>query len=408
MFDLDDEDDDLELDPDETPEPPPTPAPAALPPLAAQVMASSTVSPALKDAMAKRYSLADYSPEKRQALVDSNNSYDTTGAISGALAALSAGLRGGDSVGAANQMLNQRRQMKQQAVEDFDKSRSIVEDSEQRDPDSDASKRFRSTLQANFPQIVKQYGDQFGKLTASDQKTVFQVAETKARLDEAAARRESVAATKDLANQTRADAQKDKKDKKSQDDYDKYVSGIERQAQTLRGDDAAKLSSAKLSAIASGRALLKQYEGREDEMTPDQLALLAADRVKAVTGGVPTNEEIKHMMPSNLGTAGAGIKSYFTGSPAAANSGGWVKEAAKDFDLQEKSARDILKNRQAQVTSNPRLRPEDQARISKMAVPPEFDASQPASFPMQVRKDGKMATVKSQSELDEAKSEGWQ
>ncbi len=159
---------------------------------------------------------------------------------------------------------------------------------------------------------------------------------------------------------------------KAGSDYDKLVQSTEQHAASLRGDDAAKLSSAKLSAIASGRALLRQYAGREDEMTPDQLSILAADRVKAVTGGVPTNEEMKAMMPHNSGTAWAGTKSYFTGKPEAANSGGWAKEAERDFAAQEKAARDILKNRQDQITSNPRLRPADKERISKMAVPPEY------------------------------------
>lgn len=181
-----------------------------------------------------------------------------------------------------------------------------------------------------------------------------------------------------LFEMEQAERTKDKKDlkamgqkDKSDSDYQKLVQATEQHASSLRGDDAAKLSSAKLSAIASGRALLKQYEGREDEMTPDQLSILAADRVKAVTGGVPTNEEMKDMMPHNMGTKWAGTKSYFTGSPEAANSGGWVKEAERDFQVQEKAARDILKNRQDQITSNPRLKPEDKERISRMAVPPE-------------------------------------
>lgn len=165
---------------------------------------------------------------------------------------------------------------------------------------------------------------------------------------------------------------KEHKGEKADADYEKLVQSTEQHAASLRGDDAAKLSSAKLSAIASGRALLKQFAGHEDDMTPDQLSILAADRVKAVTGGVPTKDEMGHMMPSNSGTAWAGLKSNFTNKPEPAHSGGWVKEAETDFQAQEKAARDILKNRQDQITSNPRLKPEDKERISKMAVPPEY------------------------------------
>lgn len=173
------------------------------------------------------------------------------------------------------------------------------------------------------------------------------------------------------------DLMKEKLGDKADADYQRYVERKEAQAATLRGDDAAKLSSAKLSAISSGRALLKQYEGREDEMTPDQLSLLAADRVKAVTGVAPSVEEMRHMMPHNAGTSWSETKGYWTGKPEPANSGGWAREAEKDFAVQEKAARDILKGRQTGITSDPRLHPEDRERIGKMAVPPEFDQTSP-------------------------------
>lgn len=160
---------------------------------------------------------------------------------------------------------------------------------------------------------------------------------------------------------------------KAQAEYDKHAQEKERQAISLRGDDAAKLSSAKLSAISSGRALINKYKGRENEMPPSDLALLAADRVKSVTGGQPTETEMEHMTPSNGGTMWSNVKSKFTRKPEPANSGEWVKDADADFKVQEQAARAILKNRQDQITNDPKLRPEDRERIGKMAVPPEFD-----------------------------------
>lgn len=328
--------------------------------------------------LVKNYLMDKYSQDNRQKLEDDQKP-GLGDRFAAGLAALGAGFQGKDAGQAGMSMLDKTAKEKHQALADFDRGRLADLDYKQRSADSDESKRFRSTLKANFPQIAAAYGDDFEKLTAADQKGIFQVAETKAKLDDAKARSELVAETSRNNAQMRRDAQNDSRSRRAEDDYQKYVSGKEKEAETLRGDDAAKMSSAKLSAISSGRALLDEYKGREDQMTPNQLSILAADRVKAVTGGVPGQDEMRHMMPHNSGTAWSGVKSYFTGSPEPAYSGGWVKEAAKDFDAQEKAARAILENRQRQITSNPRLRQEDRERIGRMAVPPEYINSRPAA-----------------------------
>lgn len=329
--------------------------------LAPQSQGPSPLNPVVSDYLKqKMQSQADdpYSNKARQALVDSQSGYDTRGAITGALAALGAGFQGGNSVAAAQNALSISQKNRDNQINQFDRSKAAQLETDKNDPNSRASQLLQGTVRKLYGKNISE--EQIAKITAADADMILKPLELKAKLDEVANKREDMRLTR-----------KDAMSKKTEDEYQKYVQGQEHLASSLRGDDAAKLSSAKLSAIASGRALLKQFEGREDEMTPDQLALLAADRVKAVTGGVPTNEEIKHMMPSNTGTTGASLKSYFSGKPEAAHSGGWVKEANVDFAAQEKAARAILENRQKQLLSNPKLRPEDRERIVKMAIPPE-------------------------------------
>lgn len=376
-------------------------APVAQDPMAQDQAAAPTPQSADWNPMVKNHimGLQDFSPEARQKLVEQSQVGGGDRALA-ALAAIGAGFQGRDAGAAGMSRLNASKQESQDKIKNFDAQKQAYVDNEkqklverERSPDSDESKiaQMAASKMGYKGDVSKITAEQFKNFSPAMEK-IYQVEQN---------------------NQTRRDAlnaksldRRDAREKKGQDDYDKYVQSKEREASSLRGDDAAKLSSAKLSAIASGRALLKQYEGREDEMTPDQLAILAADRVKAVTGGVPTNEEIKHMMPSNMGTMKSTAKAWWSGKPEPANSGGWVKEAEEDFKVQEKSARDILKNRQTQITSNSRLKPEDQDRIRKMAVPPELNSTSDGGGKIRVT-DGKEVRLIDPSDLAHAEADGY-
>lgn len=58
---------------------------------------------------------------KRKALDEASSGYDTTGAVTGALASLAAGFQGKDSLGAVNQIQNQRRQSRADESSALDK-----------------------------------------------------------------------------------------------------------------------------------------------------------------------------------------------------------------------------------------------------------------------------------------------
>ncbi len=351
-YPLDDEDE-LDLTPDNSPLP-------VIPAAPQMPVAQQPMNPMVKDYLINKFDLGKYGDTQRQQLQDQSKLGigDSLGA-----ALISAG--GGNGLDA----LKQKSNINRQALEDFDKNRANKiqdyqlgreatknerEDKEwgdDRDPTSAASKvaQEAATKMGYKGDVSKITAEQFKRFSPAMEK-IFQV---------------------EQARLTRQDA----RTKKGEDTYDKYVSGIEKNAESLRGDSAAQLSSTKLAAIASGRALLKEYAGREDEMPLDKLMLLAGDKYKAVTGQAPTHDEMERMIPSNAGTAWAKTKSWFTGKDEPANSGDWAKNSSSDFDALEGPARDILTNRQKQVTSNPRLKPADRERISHMAIPPEAEAS---------------------------------
>ncbi len=78
--------------------------------------APTPMDPTVKDYIAKKFNLGDYSDENRKKLLDNNSGYDLRGSIGAAL--IAAG--GGNGLDALKQRENQRRQ----TVSDFDKGRT--------------------------------------------------------------------------------------------------------------------------------------------------------------------------------------------------------------------------------------------------------------------------------------------
>lgn len=178
-----------------------------------QLAKSPSTSPELRALIEKRQAAAPaapapavdpYSNEARQKLIEENSGYDTKGAITGALASLAAGFQGGDSMGAVNQVMNQRAAQRKGAVEDFDKGLEAKNKAELTDPNSERSVAFRKTMEANFPRIAQAYGDSWSRVSAADQDSIFKPLQLKEQTD---ARKESAAL---LAGQ-RADAREDRK-----------------------------------------------------------------------------------------------------------------------------------------------------------------------------------------------------
>lgn len=120
-----------------------------------KIASAGSVNPRLKELAAQKITppqapaepapaVDPYSLEARQKLVDQNNSYDTKGAITGALASLAAGFQGGNSMDAVGRVMNQRADQRKSSLEEFDKGKVAQRDGEREkresDPNSQESK----------------------------------------------------------------------------------------------------------------------------------------------------------------------------------------------------------------------------------------------------------------------------
>lgn len=295
------------------------PAAISTAPQAPDVSASAPMNPTVQDYLSKKFNLGQYSPQARQQLVD-QQAPDVGDRATAALAAIGAGFQGQNSAAAGQGSLKNSLAQKQQKLANFDQSRQAALESEQTDPTSDASVRLRATLKANFPQIAEKYGDKFDSLTASDSKNVFQVAETKAKLDEAAAKRESVSATKDLTSQMRKDAAGEKArvrasegDNKDAQNLDKHLSlgwsGRSGQAGVVQG---------KINAAEAAEALLEQAKSQSGGLDSRQIEELSQSTARLLGGGATASGRVEALVPHTFFGNAQSLKEYLTNHPTGA------------------------------------------------------------------------------------------
>lgn len=173
-----------------------------------------------------------------------------------------------------------------------------------------------------------------------------------------------------------------KKQDKQDADHEKYVQHTEDNEKNWRSDPASSRYDMMLSATASGKTLIDKYRGREDEMPLQDIHALVSDRLKAITGAAPTEQEIAAQMPSSLrGTMAHPIDSAL-GALHPAQSGDFVRNIDQSFQEMEQTAMAGLKHRQETIASSPRLTPEERERLVKIAVPtPSYGGSQHAPPP---------------------------
>lgn len=161
----------------------------------------------------------------------------------------------------------------------------------------------------------------------------------------------------------------DRQAAKADADHEKYVQHIEDSESKWRSDPASTRFDSMLSAATTGKAMIDKYRGREDDMPIQDIHALVSDRLKAITGATPTEQEISAQMPNTLKTRYAGAKSFLTGSPEGAGAGDFVKNIDSSFQEMEKTARQGLQNRQATVASSPRLSQDERDRLVQIGVP---------------------------------------
>lgn len=97
---------------------------------------------------------------------------------------------------------------KQSALQDISTKKSL----EGGDPNSEKSKSFRKAIEANFPNIAKQYGDAWQNVTADDQENIFKPLQLRENIE---ARKQTAAILAQNNAQARQDKLEEKREKAS-------------------------------------------------------------------------------------------------------------------------------------------------------------------------------------------------
>lgn len=161
------------------------------------------------------------------------------------------------------------------------------------------------------------------------------------------------------------------KEKNRFDQYQKHVTQVEEMAKSMKGDPSATAAANRISAAAGGKAIIDRYRDDFDKMPISDLAALAAERAKSITGGVPSEAEIAHQMPTGPRTLYADLAQKATGKLQPAYAGDWVRNADEGFKAMEQDARPVLEKHAASIASDPFLKQEDAKRISGYLLPPK-------------------------------------
>lgn len=260
------------------------------------------------------------------------------------LAAFGSGLQGGNSIEAGQNFIKNQQAQRDKKLTDFDTGKQTMLASQELDPNSAASMRFKDTLKTNFPEIAKKYGDSFDKLTAADQKNVFQVVETKAKLDDAKSNREQV-------NILRAQGQSDRRDKLAAENDNKDAMKLQdtlSKGWTGRSGQAGQVQG-KINAAERAQQLLDQISTQKDGADSRQIEELAQSTAALLGGGTQASSRVDALVPHTFWGKAQGLKEYLTNSPQGLGQQDFQKRLADTIAREKQVAED--QKRQYQIES---------------------------------------------------------
>lgn len=400
MFGIGDDEDEEMLNPSAA-QPPPEMAPGSAP-----------MNPVVKDYISKKFNLGDFSPEKRQALVDQNSGYDTTGAISGALASLGAAFQGGNSVAAANNVANQRRAARKEDLADFDTGRKVQLEDEKNNPESKQSKLVQETVRRLYGKNIPE--DQIGSITAANSDIILKPLELKEKLD-------ATAANKALVNQARNQAAEDKRKSAmaAQDDKDSKALEKALGAGWAGRSGQAGVVQNKINASEAAEALLEQAKTQPGGLDSRQMEELAQSTARLLGSGTQASARVDALVPHTFWGNAQSMKEYLSNHPSGQGMQAFTDRLADTIKREKELA--LQQKRQFQIeglpaharlkNSNPDLY--NQILQSQGIEPDMIDdkgqyKKPGGSFPRQIRKGNQTAMVNDDKELKEAMGEGWQ
>lgn len=323
------------------------------------------ISPVLQQYLQSKQKMA-----QAQAQADQNSKYS---GLARAAATLSAGLAGSNQAvnqqpfneldaeakaPVANVLNEQKTAMNDLATQG--KLRDAEKSEADTDPNSPQSVAAKALIKKLYP---GKYDASIDALSAADiGDSIMKPLELDQKIQAAKEAHEDKLADRNQASIDRAHA-------KTDSEHERYVQHIEDSEKGWRSDPASTRFDAMMGATATGKSLIDKYRGHEDDMPIQDIHALVSDRLKAITGATPTEQEIAAQMPHTLKTRWAGTKSFFTGSPEPAGAGDFVRNIDSSFQEMEQKARAGLLHRQQSVANSPRLSQEERDRLVQIGVP---------------------------------------
>lgn len=313
-----------------------------------RVIASPTVSPELKAAATKKLGVSDYSPDARQAIVDQNSGFDTGGVFGGALASLGAAFQGKDSMSAANNVLNQRRTLKNDRLAQFDQGRIAAEDSEKNDPTSRKSKVIQDTVRKLYPNTLSD--EQIANLTAADSDLILKPLELKQKMDQVKATQQMAHEDRMARNEytkgvlnDRATAKANEADNKDAQNLDKHLSlgwsGRSGQAGVVQG---------KINAAEAAEALLEQAKTQPGGLDSRQIEELSQSTARLLGGGgAQASGRVEALVPHTFWGKAQSLKEYLTNHPTGSGLQAFTERMADTIKREKELAQN--QKRQFQV-----------------------------------------------------------
>jgi len=188
-------------------------------------------------------------------------------------------------------------------------------------------------------------------------------------------------------NQSRVAMEKDKLDKKTSDEQDKYYQTLRKDSETFRGNQAAQ--TAAQGVLAGRRALdvLKQVKDPND-LNPQQIANFTAELSKIASGGTATEGAMNHMLPNGSGMTFASLIQKISNQPTAAKQGAMILQNKKYLEDMMDTSQDSLDQHRAMISRGVwrKLSPEQQDEYlqdypgaAKYLRPAQQNSSQPSS-----------------------------
>lgn len=363
-----------------------------------------------RESVMNKYGIGKYSPQEREKLTTAVN--EANSPILSAISGFGAGLRGQDNMAAA-QKFNEMAQSKAKqnlanfdlgrktSMEDYGFGRQMTKDeredkeyADKKDPASERSKAAQQMLvddfgldpalvgkmtaeqiEARIPTMTAKLDREFKKSEAEANRD-FRRQEMSERRADRALQREIAQGQRDLMRQDKLEKESRPSEKQVKEftDFDNALDSIK----SIRAQKGSQ-DTGPLSALQNKVAGFVGMDDAEKSAFKSQVNDQLAQYIKSISGGAVSDQE-RAFLIQNIPTVSDNDETF-----------------NKKLDVLEQR---LERNRQNAITNA--------NKMGKNVKEFERTSNIKTSFPMQVRKDGKVATVNSQSELDEAKNEGWQ